>query len=102
MCSSGRIAKCTTLLPQSARRHQRCHTAPDRASVADSLIGAALDCAAQGAVIPAQDLLGLGNEARMNLPGEAEGNWGWRLTEPDMAALRDRSWKSWLRDARRA
>jgi 4-alpha-glucanotransferase len=31
------------------------------------------------AVIPAQDLLGLGSEARMNTPGTAEGNWEWRL-----------------------
>ena len=28
---------------------------------------------------PAQDLLGLGSEARMNLPGTAQGNWEWRL-----------------------
>jgi 4-alpha-glucanotransferase len=28
-----------------------------------------------------QDLLNLGNEARMNLPGRAEGNWRWRYTE---------------------
>jgi 4-alpha-glucanotransferase len=25
-----------------------------------------------------QDLLGLGTEARMNVPGRAEGNWSWR------------------------
>lgn len=31
------------------------------------------------AVAPVQDLLGLGSEARMNVPGTAEGNWGWRL-----------------------
>ena len=31
------------------------------------------------AVIPAQDLLELGNEARMNSPGTCEGNWTWRL-----------------------
>jgi 4-alpha-glucanotransferase len=31
------------------------------------------------AMIPAQDLLGLGSEFRMNLPGTAEGNWGFRL-----------------------
>jgi 4-alpha-glucanotransferase len=30
------------------------------------------------ALIPLQDLLGLGNEARMNLPGQPEGNWAWR------------------------
>ena len=31
------------------------------------------------AIVPLQDVLGLGNEARMNLPGRAEGNWRWRL-----------------------
>ncbi|MEM2251433.1 MAG: 4-alpha-glucanotransferase, partial [Candidatus Hadarchaeales archaeon] len=30
-------------------------------------------------MIPAQDLLGLGSEARMNVPGTASGNWRWRL-----------------------
>jgi 4-alpha-glucanotransferase len=31
------------------------------------------------AVLPMQDLLGLGREARMNLPGTATGNWKWRM-----------------------
>jgi 4-alpha-glucanotransferase len=31
------------------------------------------------ALIPAQDVLGLGSEARMNRPGTAGGNWRWRL-----------------------
>ncbi|NPV57123.1 MAG: 4-alpha-glucanotransferase [Anaerolineae bacterium] len=31
------------------------------------------------AIAPMQDLLGLGNEARMNFPGKASGNWGWRM-----------------------
>ncbi|MFW5973384.1 MAG: 4-alpha-glucanotransferase [Bacteroidota bacterium] len=30
-------------------------------------------------VVPVQDVLGLGSEARMNTPGLAEGNWTWRL-----------------------
>jgi 4-alpha-glucanotransferase len=30
------------------------------------------------AIIPLQDVLGLGNEARMNLPGTVSGNWKWR------------------------
>jgi 4-alpha-glucanotransferase len=33
---------------------------------------------AQLAVVPAQDLLGLGSESRMNVPGSAEGNWSWQ------------------------
>ena len=31
------------------------------------------------AVVPWQDILGLGDEARMNVPGVATGNWGWRF-----------------------
>jgi 4-alpha-glucanotransferase len=30
-------------------------------------------------VIPMQDILGLGSEARMNKPGTAPGNWEWRM-----------------------
>ena len=30
---------------------------------------------------PLQDLLNLGAEARMNLPGSVEGNWRWRCTD---------------------
>ena len=37
-----------------------------------------------------QDYLGLGSEARINVPGVAEGNWRWRLTElPPMALARE-------------
>jgi 4-alpha-glucanotransferase len=32
------------------------------------------------AVVPAQDLLGLDSDARMNHPGTAQGNWEWRLS----------------------
>jgi len=31
-------------------------------------------------IAPLQDVLALGTEARMNLPGRAAGNWGWRFT----------------------
>lgn len=43
------------------------------------LIGVALRSSAATAVIPMQDLLGLGPEARMNRPGSADGNWSWRM-----------------------
>ncbi|MEA5553525.1 4-alpha-glucanotransferase [Anabaena cylindrica UHCC 0172] len=42
------------------------------------LIRLALSSIANQAIIPLQDVLGLGNEARMNYPSTAEGNWGWR------------------------
>jgi 4-alpha-glucanotransferase len=43
------------------------------------MIRAATMSVANLVVVPAQDLLGLGTEARMNRPGTATGNWGWRL-----------------------
>ncbi len=33
------------------------------------------------AIIPLQDVLGFGNDCRMNVPGIAEGNWQWRCSE---------------------
>lgn len=38
-------------------------------------------CQAVWVILPMQDILGLGNEARMNVPGTVEGNWQWRLTK---------------------
>ncbi len=40
----------------------------------------ALASVADAAIIPLQDILGLGSEARMNRPGTREGNWRWRFT----------------------
>jgi 4-alpha-glucanotransferase len=40
-------------------------------------------------VVPLQDLLELGDEARFNTPGTASGNWTWRLQQP-VAALHDK------------
>lgn len=48
------------------------------------LIRLALAAVADAAVIPLQDVLGLGSEARMNLPGHASGNWKWRFTSEQL------------------
>ncbi len=54
------------------------------------LIRAVETSVAQLAIVPAQDLLELGSEARMNTPAVAEGNWSWRAPEgawtPELAA----------------
>jgi 4-alpha-glucanotransferase len=42
-------------------------------------VRAVLASVADTAIVPAQDLLGLGSEARMNRPGTIGGNWRWRL-----------------------
>ncbi len=43
------------------------------------LIRLAMISPAGTVIVPMQDILGLGEEARMNRPGTAEGNWEWRL-----------------------
>jgi len=42
-------------------------------------------------ITPAQDLLSLGTDARFNKPGEASGNWNWRMTEAQFHHLRHHS-----------
>ena len=46
----------------------------------ECLLRTVLMSVADTAIIPLQDLLRLGSEARMNVPGTAFGNWGWRFT----------------------
>ncbi len=41
----------------------------------------ALSSVSKLAVIPMQDILGLGKEGLMNIPGSTEGNWTWRMEE---------------------
>jgi 4-alpha-glucanotransferase len=48
---------------------------------APGLIELAWTSAAALAMAPLQDILNLGREARMNVPGRADGNWRWRSTE---------------------
>ncbi len=49
-----------------------------------SLIRLALSSVGDLAILPLQDLLGLGSEAKMNSPGQAEGNWQWRYHSYDL------------------
>ena len=63
-------ASCTTACATSAPTAPRStgtSSAPSQMSVADV------------AIVPLQDVLGLGSEARMNTPARAEGNWAWRF-----------------------
>jgi 4-alpha-glucanotransferase len=49
-----------------------------------AMIRAVQTSMAETAVIPLQDLLGLGSEARFNTPATADGNWGWRFRRHDL------------------
>lgn len=73
--SLGWYRACDDALRDRVRRY---FSVPDR-DVPFALTRAALRSVAEVAVLPMQDLLQLGGEARMNLPGRAEGNWAWRL-----------------------
>lgn len=50
-----------------------------------ALTRSALASVARLAVIPMQDVLGMGDEARMNTPGTAQGNWQWRFEWDDIS-----------------
>jgi 4-alpha-glucanotransferase len=67
-----------SLSAQQAQRVQfYLHTSDD--GVPEGMQRAVLASVARLAIIPAQDLLNLGSEARLNTPGTAAGNWRWRL-----------------------
>ena len=51
----------------------------------EALIRCAQESRARIVIIPLQDYLDLGEDARMNLPSTIHGNWEWRATEADLA-----------------
>lgn len=55
------------------------------------MIRAGYASAARLFIVPFQDLLSLGSEARMNTPGTAVGNWRWRFTNEQLEQLREQS-----------
>ena len=69
------------------------YTGSSAVGIERALIRLAYTSVADLAIVPAQDVLGLRGEARMNLPGCSEGNWEWRLPP---AAL-DGPTAAWLR-----
>lgn len=56
----------------------------DGRQVAWDMIRAAWGSVAEFALAPMQDFLDLGNEARMNYPGNPSGNWTWRMKDTAM------------------
>jgi 4-alpha-glucanotransferase len=64
------------------------------ADAAPELMRLAWSSPAALAIAPLQDLLNLGSEARMNVPGRADGNWRWRVREDMLSPPAFQ----WLRD----
>jgi 4-alpha-glucanotransferase len=70
-----------SLWDPKARDFARNYIGGDRAEVPWDMIRVVSESRADTVVVPVQDLLGLGSDARMNRPGVAQGNWDWRLAD---------------------
>ncbi len=64
---------------RSLSRRQRRATGLPGVEPSWELIETAFSSRAELAIVQAQDVLGLGSEARMNMPGTTNGNWSWQL-----------------------
>jgi 4-alpha-glucanotransferase len=65
-------------LDEPTRERVRSHLVQPGEPMPWALVRLALSSTARLCVVPAQDLLGLGSDARMNTPGTDEGNWSWQ------------------------
>ena len=68
-------------VPEEERNFYRRYLNRNGDNVAWDFIQACWASVAAVAISPMQDFLELGNEARMNLPGQAQGNWQWRMAK---------------------
>lgn len=62
----------------------------EAAQMADRIAASVLGSKNDVAIMPLQDVLGLDDAARMNVPGVAEGNWSWRAAWEDVVAATGR------------
>lgn len=76
---------------EKSRDYARRYLACNEQDIAWYMIRAIWGSVAIMALTPMQDVLGLGNEARMNYPGRPYGNWAWRMKATDLTpALAER------------
>jgi len=64
---------------RALKKKEKARTGLDADEPHWGMIELAMRSRASLALVPAQDVLGLGSDARMNRPGVAGGNWSWRL-----------------------
>lgn len=76
---------------EAERRYALRYVGTDGEEIHWDFVRLALASVARWAIVPLQDVLGLGTEARMNLPGTTQGNWEWRChSEALTPEIRDR------------
>ncbi len=85
--NSGAGKSSTRDASQIRREHEFClnYLKSDGAEIHWDFIRAVWSSVAHTAITPMQDLLGLGSEARMNLPASESGNWFWQCRDGDFS-----------------
>ncbi|MBA2470238.1 MAG: 4-alpha-glucanotransferase [Chloroflexia bacterium] len=83
--------------PEAEREAIQRYLGRDGADIAWDMIRLALSSVADTAIIAMQDVLRLGDEARMNVPGQTLGNWSWRFLDTQLGTslangLRELTW----------
>lgn len=54
----------------------------------EEILNELLSSHAAAVILPVQDVLGLGDEARINVPGVPTGNWTWQMTARQLEQLK--------------
>jgi 4-alpha-glucanotransferase len=67
-------------VPEKEKDFYRRYLQRDGSDVSWDMIRSCWSSVAVYSIAPLQDFLGLGNEARMNYPGNPSGNWTWRIS----------------------
>ena len=84
-------------LPAARQRLIGNYLGKSRPKIPGDLIRLAMASVARLCIIPCQDLLGLGDEARFNQPGQAAGNWRWRCPPGLLTADLAEHWRDLTR-----
>ena len=71
--------------PKNVKTHCRKYLRTGAREIHSDMIRACIASTANTAIIPAQDILGLDNKARMNTPATESGNWEWRLKNDELS-----------------
>ncbi len=72
-------------LPEGERKFLQSYVPNIAKDPANEMVKMAWASVADLAIVPLQDVLGLGTKSRMNVPGLADGNWAWRVTDADLS-----------------
>ena len=89
-------------LDAASRRRALDYAGGSSREIVSSLLRLALTSPANLCVIPMQDLLALGSQARMNKPWQSRGQWEWRLPANWLTRIDAAAWKRRIDAARRS